>query len=110
MEMKNVPNFREIEIGFKSLNFKTFNRFVDKHPFVPSNPKEIEERCEEIFTIQSSALAKRFEHTKSKKANVFLRFLRFFSINVFFVQKKMLLEVFGAERQASLPQRPTLNR
>ena len=66
--LKNAHNFREIEIGFKSLNFKTFDRFVYKHPFLPSDPKQIEKRCEEIFTIQSSALAKRFEHTKSKKA------------------------------------------
>ena len=41
---------------------------MDKHPFVPSDPKQIEERCEEIFTIQSSALAKRFQHTGAKKA------------------------------------------
>ena len=47
-----------------------FDRYIDKHPFVPSNKALRNERCKEIFNIQSSALAKRFEHTKSQKAVV----------------------------------------
>ena len=50
------------------LHLKDFDRFVDKHPFVPSFEKEREIRCKEIFNIQSASLAKRLEHTKSKKA------------------------------------------
>jgi NAD+ synthase (glutamine-hydrolysing) len=42
-------------------------RFVDPHPFVPSSGEERGRRCVEIFKIQSSGLAKRFEHTRSKK-------------------------------------------
>ncbi|SHJ99472.1 NAD+ synthase (glutamine-hydrolysing) [Clostridium cavendishii DSM 21758] len=59
---------REINFTLKDLNITTFNRFIDKHPFVPSNLKLREERSMEIFNIQTSALAKRFEHTSSQKA------------------------------------------
>jgi len=38
-------------------------RRVDPHPFVPSDPATLDERCEEIFAIQSAGLAKRLEHT-----------------------------------------------
>ncbi|MDO4364860.1 MAG: NAD(+) synthase, partial [Clostridia bacterium] len=41
-------------------------RYVDPHPFVPSNKDEVRERCEEIFAIQASGLAKRIEHVRSK--------------------------------------------
>ncbi|MDR0356905.1 MAG: NAD(+) synthase [Clostridiales Family XIII bacterium] len=34
-------------------------RRVDPHPFVPSNPKERAERCEDILNMQASGLAKR---------------------------------------------------
>ena len=66
---KIVP-FKGKYIDFKFNNDKIdkFDRYVDKHPFVPSNEHEREERCKEIFNIQSSALAKRFEHTGLKKA------------------------------------------
>ncbi|MGL5086232.1 MAG: NAD(+) synthase, partial [Clostridium sp.] len=60
------PNY--IKFNFDSTSISTFDRFVDKHPFVPSNPKARTERCKEIFKIQSSALAKRMEHTGLKKA------------------------------------------
>ena len=41
-------------------------RFVDAHPFVPSDKQQIKERCEEIFAIQASGLAKRIEHIGSQ--------------------------------------------
>lgn len=59
-----------INFAFDNTEIKNFDRYIDKHPFVPSGSKEREERCKEIFNIQASALAKRFEHTKSKKAVV----------------------------------------
>jgi NAD+ synthase (glutamine-hydrolysing) len=37
-------------------------RFVSGHPFVPSGPSELKERCEEIFAIQTAALARRLSH------------------------------------------------
>ena len=38
-------------------------RAVDPHPFVPANPAERDERCEDVFSIQAWGLAKRLEHT-----------------------------------------------
>ncbi|MFT5875157.1 MAG: NAD+ synthase (glutamine-hydrolyzing) [Clostridium sp.] len=58
----------EIPFKFSNLNFGVFDRYIDKHPFVPSNKYEREVRCAEIFNIQSSALAKRFSYTGLKKA------------------------------------------
>lgn len=57
-----------IKFDYKDTKIINFDRFVDKHPFVPSNVKLREERCKEIFNIQASALAKRMEHTNLKKA------------------------------------------
>lgn len=45
-------------------------QFIDRHPFVPSNPAQRRERSEEILTIQSLGLAKRIEHTHAKTAVV----------------------------------------
>ena len=57
-----------INFNYKNIKIDNFDRFVDKHPFVPSNTKLREERCKEIFNIQAAALAKRMEHTNLKKA------------------------------------------
>ncbi|AJG97715.1 NAD synthetase [Clostridium beijerinckii] len=62
------PNM--IKFEFSDVSISTFDRFVDKHPFVPSYEKEREVRCKEIFNIQAAGLAKRLEHTGSKKAIV----------------------------------------
>ncbi|MFQ3620172.1 MAG: NAD(+) synthase, partial [Spirochaetales bacterium] len=51
-----------------AFNPSTFSRWIDPHPFVPANPEERDERCEEIFSIQTAGLAKRIEHTKSNVA------------------------------------------
>ncbi|MBQ1546714.1 MAG: NAD(+) synthase, partial [Clostridia bacterium] len=41
-------------------------RYIDRHPFVPSDQSKMKERCGEILMIQSSGLAKRIEHVGSK--------------------------------------------
>jgi NAD+ synthase (glutamine-hydrolysing) len=59
--------FRHVPFQLDSRNSKTRStatsrsllRYVDAHPFVPSNPLELQERCDEIFEIQCAALAKR---------------------------------------------------
>ncbi|MGL4850717.1 MAG: NAD(+) synthase [Clostridium sp.] len=63
-------NIRPTTVKFKFDNttIHNFDKFIDKHPFVPSNLLERSERCMEIFNIQSAALAKRLEHTGLKKA------------------------------------------
>ncbi len=59
---------KEIKFSYADMSYGNFDRFIDKHPFVPSSEIERSERCREIFNIQSSALAKRMEHTGLKKA------------------------------------------
>ncbi|MBY0359810.1 MAG: NAD(+) synthase [Candidatus Obscuribacterales bacterium] len=44
-------------------------RYVDAHPFVPSNPVTRDKRCHEIFQIQVSALAKRMAHIGKRIGN-----------------------------------------
>ena len=41
-------------------------RVIDAHPFVPSGDTLLDERCEEIFSIQVAGLAKRLVHTGCK--------------------------------------------
>lgn len=43
-------------------------RFIDPHPFVPSNPAVRGERCREIFNIQKTGLATRLRHTGLERA------------------------------------------
>lgn len=43
-------------------------RYFDKAPFVPSDKKERNSRCEEILDIQTYGLKKRLEHTNCKSA------------------------------------------
>ncbi len=43
-------------------------RYVDPHPFVPSDKGSRDKRCEEIFSIQTAGLAKRLEHTGAGRA------------------------------------------
>jgi NAD+ synthase (glutamine-hydrolysing) len=43
-------------------------RRVEVHPFVPDDPATLDDRCEEIFSIQTAGLARRLEHTKVKRA------------------------------------------
>ncbi|KZL89825.1 NAD(+) synthase [Clostridium magnum] len=69
--VKLIP-YEALEISFKfnSIDYKTFDRYLDKHPFVPSDETQREIRCKEIFNIQTAALAKRITHTGLKKAIV----------------------------------------
>lgn len=43
----------------------SLTRTIDPHPFVPSG-KRLDERCQEIFDIQTEGLAKRIQHTGSQ--------------------------------------------
>lgn len=45
----------------------TLFRSYSKNPFVPDDPNKVNDRCREIFSIQSAGLAKRIEHTGSNK-------------------------------------------
>jgi len=60
-----------VRISTEYVNGKELNltRTFDPHPFVPQGA-ELDERCEEIFSIQVSGLAQRLVHTKAKSAVV----------------------------------------
>ena len=42
-------------------------RKVPKNPFIPEDPSEISERCEQILNLQAMALVTRMQHIGSKK-------------------------------------------
>jgi NAD+ synthase (glutamine-hydrolysing) len=42
-------------------------RAVDPHPFVPADPATLDERCREVFSIQTAGLARRIEHVAVKR-------------------------------------------
>jgi len=42
-------------------------RAVDAHPFVPAEPATLDERCREVFSIQTAGLARRIEHVGAKR-------------------------------------------
>jgi NAD+ synthase (glutamine-hydrolysing) len=79
-DVEKLNTLREKNMSFESdfnncfvENFEFSNdnndlkyRYVDPHPFVPSDKNEVKERCQEIFAIQASGLAKRLEHVGSK--------------------------------------------
>lgn len=43
-------------------------RYVDAHPFVPSDKAARTKRCEEVITLQAEGLAKRLRHIKCQSA------------------------------------------
>ena len=42
-------------------------RAIDPHPFVPADPATLDERCREVFSIQTAGLARRIEHVGVKR-------------------------------------------
>ncbi|WBW98731.1 NAD(+) synthase [Oceanirhabdus sp. W0125-5] len=69
--LKTCPyKCRTVEFTLNNKTINSFDRYIDKHPFVPKNKDEIEVRCKEIFNIQKNALAKRHTHTNLNKAVV----------------------------------------
>ncbi|MDD3840211.1 MAG: NAD(+) synthase [Clostridia bacterium] len=63
----NLSDYRNIEFTYQSRKIVDFDRYIDKHPFIPSDADQRESRCKEIFNIQTAALAKRLEHTGMKR-------------------------------------------
>lgn len=70
MSFENSYDCYENAICMNNENNDLKYRFVDPHPFVPSDKSQVRERCEEIFAIQSAGLAKRLEHVGSSGAVV----------------------------------------
>lgn len=65
----NCPGGKAIHVNTEMVNTKELDlsRNVEPHPFVPSGAT-LNERCEEIFSIQVEGLAKRLTHTNCKTA------------------------------------------
>ena len=59
---------RKIQMQPFNCALGTLTREIVKHPFVPVNNATRDERCREIFSIQTSGLAKRIMHTGLNKA------------------------------------------
>jgi len=66
---KNEFKFTPRTISFSQTCSRiSVDKSVPPHPFVPANALEREQRCEEIFSIQTTGLAKRLNHIGSPKA------------------------------------------
>lgn len=68
MEMLPEKKLRKVYFDLKDSSITRLNRYIDPHPFVPSNPAVRDKRCSEIFSIQTSGLGKRMKHTGAKRA------------------------------------------
>ena len=76
VDLARLKMMRISESSFSDTKYKEFrvvtlfdipqiaqlNRFIDPHPFVPSDKRVRAKRCKEIFSIQTAALAKRLKH------------------------------------------------
>ncbi len=81
IDLDYLKYYREIETSYrdntpsdirlidtKPLNkISSLQRSIDPHPFVPKNKAKRDERCKEIFSIQTAGLAKRLEHIGNPK-------------------------------------------
>ncbi|WP_342562092.1 NAD(+) synthase [Paenibacillus sp. FSL R7-0345] len=67
---KGGRNFREILFADPAVQQKerALVRKIAVNPFVPGNPQQRDERCQEILSIQTSGLMKRIRHIGTKQA------------------------------------------
>lgn len=63
-------SFRRLSIEVRGWDNPVLEREVVCHPFVPADSANRAERCEEIFALQTTALAKRLRHIGSRCAVV----------------------------------------
>lgn len=61
------PSYRYTEFSLPVKETKLTRRF-DRHPFIPSDKEKLNENCEFILNMQSTALAKRIKHICAEKA------------------------------------------
>ncbi len=59
--------YREIKFATQNCENNELTRIVNRFPFVPSDDKKRNNRCDEIFSIQVAGLAKRIMHIGVKK-------------------------------------------
>jgi len=61
--LQRLPDYRRIRFNGNDYADTQLRRQITPTPFVPADRQQRRQRCEEIFAIQSSALATRLEHT-----------------------------------------------
>ena len=60
---RGVPGYRRVPFTLGETPAPSdLKRKIDPHPFVPSDPATRAERCDEIFSVQTAALARRLAH------------------------------------------------
>ncbi len=62
----HVKNYRIRTFSMKENKNIEIKRIIDPYPFVPKDDEDRNERCSEIFNLQTMALAKRIEHINTK--------------------------------------------
>lgn len=68
-EILNKP-YRKIYFEFETdttTDISSLKRFIPAKPFTPADDDQLNSRCQHIFTIQKTGLARRFKHTYSDK-------------------------------------------
>ncbi len=64
----SLSEYRHIPVVLPGYTDTTLTRHIDSQPFIPNDKALLNERCEEIFNIQSSGLVKRLRHTHAQSA------------------------------------------
>lgn len=65
-ESASIHSYRSISFTMTEETFTTLERKINPKPFVPANNHFLKERCQDIFHIQVTGLAKRVLHTNVK--------------------------------------------
>ena len=72
--LKNSIHSSDFTVNVTPLTFLPVSekllRNIRKNPFVPDDKNSLNQRCKEIFNIQTAALARRIEHTHADKVTI----------------------------------------
>ena len=61
-------DYTTIYFDLKTSETKKLSRYIDSHPFVPSDSEKRAQRCLEVITLQYQGLAKRLRHINCQSA------------------------------------------
>ena len=67
IRLSDADQFTTVDTALISQHDFKLTRNINAHPFVPSG-SDLDERCQEIFAIQTEGLAKRLVHTNTQTA------------------------------------------
>ena len=62
--------FRRVSFRTDARPVRKLSRRVEAHPFVPANPHTRNERCAEVFSVQTAALSRRLTAAKSPTISI----------------------------------------